>query len=171
MMLIRVVVILLMSLLMWSCGKKNSAGNPCEIAIPDVPIKFLAGEFSYAQPDKFLHLNSDASFHWIERENYPDKGGLSVDRFEIRRTFRGFTGKLEFVFYFRRLAELRFHPDNATDFFETMKSDGLPSSNGAKLVEGDLAYWATRRGDTEQFLGMGDKRILRVTDACIAAFD
>jgi len=170
MILIRIIFLLLFALLMESCGKTGSV-NRCELVIPDAPIKFLAGEFSYAQLDKFLHLNSDASFHWIEREYYPDKGGLSVDRFEIRRTFRGFTGKLEFVFYFRRLAELRFHPDNATDFFETMKSDGLPSSNGTKLVEGDLAYWATRIGDDEQFFGMGDKRILRVTDTCIAAFD
>lgn len=167
----RIAAILLMSLSMGSCGKRDSAKNPCELVIPEIPIKFLAGELSYAQLDKFLHLDSDASFHWIERESYPDKGGLSVDRFEIRRKFSGFTGKLEFVFYFRRLAELRFHPDNAPDFFKTMEGHGLPSSNGAKLVQGDLEYWATRRGDAEQFLGMSDKRIIRVTDACIAAFD
>jgi len=153
-----------------SCGIRDSDINPCELDTQVRPIKLIAGEPSYSELENYVNLFSDASFHSIERVAYPDKGGLSVDRFEVSKKFLGHMGRLEYVFYFRRLAEMRFHPDNASDFFQTVKSEGWPASNSAKLVVGDLEYWATRRRGAE-FLGVADRRITRTTDACIVAHD
>jgi hypothetical protein len=153
-----------------SCGIRDSKKNPCELDTEVRPITLMVDELSYSQLENYVGLFSDSSFHWIERLTYPDKGGLTVDRFELRGKFRGHTGKLEYVFYFRRLAEMRFHPDNISDFFQAAKSEGLPASNGAKLIVGDLEYWATRRHGAE-FFGVADGRISRLTSACIVAHD
>lgn len=149
---------------------RDSDKKPCTLNTQVRPIKLIAGELSYSELESYTNLFSDSSFHSIERVAYPDKGGLSVDRFEVRGKFLGYTGRLEYVFYFHRLAEMRFHPDNVSDFFQTVKGEGWPSSNSAKLVVGDLQYWATRRRGTE-FFGVADKRITRSTDACVGAHD
>lgn len=162
--------LLLMLAFLGSCGIRDSDKNPCELDTQVRPIKLIAGELSYSELENYVNLFSDSSFHPVETVAYPDKGGLSVDRFEVRKNFLGHAGKLEYVFYFRRLAEMRFHPDNTSDFFRAVKSEGLPASNSAKLVVGDREYWATRRRGAE-FFGVADRRITRSTDACIAAYD
>lgn len=154
-----------------SCGTHISEKNACELETGVRPVKLLASEPSYSQIDNYINLFSDPSFHWIERNAYPDKGGLSVDRFEVKREIMGQSGKLEYVFYFRRLAEMAFHPDNAPDFFQTAKSEGLPASEGARLVVGEVEYRAIRNRERGEYLGVADRRIGLAADACIYAFD
>jgi hypothetical protein len=154
-----------------SCEPRDSEKNPCWLNTQVHPEKLLEGELSYSQYEKYANLSSDPSFHWIERNTYPDKGGLSVDRLEVRRKFLGHMGKLEYVFYFRRLAEMRFHPDNPSLFFQTAGSKGLPASNGAELGVGDVKFWATGRRDAMETFGVSDTRITRTLLACVAAYD
>lgn len=162
---------LMMLAFLGSCETRDPEKNPCQLNTQVHPAKLLAGELSYSQYEKYANLFSDPSFHWIERNNYPDKGGLSVDRFEVRRKFLGHTGKLEYFFYFGRLAEMRFHPDNPSLFFQAVGSKGLPASNGAELVVGDVKYRAAgTRGVMETF-AVSDNRIIRSFLACVAAYD
>lgn len=150
-----------------SCGTRDFEKNPCELDSQVRPIKLMADELSYSPFEKYVNLFSDPSFHWIERATHSDIGGISVDRFELKRKFLGHTGKIEYVFYFRRLAETRFHPDNASDFFKEAGNQGLPTSNFQELVKGNLKYWAIRR-DAVEFLGVADSRITRSFVACTA---
>jgi hypothetical protein len=153
-----------------SCGR-DSDKNPCALNTQLHPSKLLEGELSYSQYEKYASLFSDPSFRWIERGGDPDQRGLSVDRFEVKRKLLGHTGKLEYVFYFGRLAEMRFHPDNPSLFFQTARAKGLPASVGAELVVGDARYWANgRRGAVEMF-AVSDTRIIRSFQACLAAND
>jgi hypothetical protein len=162
--------VLAASAFLGSCGVRDYNQNPCELKSQVRPIKLMGDELSYTQLEKYAELFSDPSFQWIERAAYPDRGGLSVDRFSLKRTFMGHMGEIEYVFYFRRLAEMRFHPDNASDFFQTVLIRKWPTTNDQKLEIGDLKYWASRRSDAV-FFGAEDSRITRSHLACIAAYD
>jgi hypothetical protein len=168
---LRIATVLVILMALGSCGIRESKKNPCALDAEVSPIKLMSGELSYSQFEKYVKYFSDPSFRWIESATYPDRGGFSVDRFELRGKFLGQMGKMEYVFYFRRLAEMRFHPDNTSDFFRAAKSEGLPASNGEKRVVGNLKYWAIRRPTAGEFLGVADDRITRSSIACTAAFD
>lgn len=163
--------ILIIPILLGSCRLHDSEKDPCTLNSKLPPSKLFEGEQSYSQYEKYSSIFADPSFHWIERNENSDQKGPTVDRFEVRRTFLGHTGKLEYVFYFRRLAEMRFHPDNPGLFFNTARTHGLPASDGGELVAGHVRYWANgRRGEVDT-LAVSDTRIIRSFQACIAAHD
>lgn len=167
----RIGVVLVLLIFLGSCDVSESEKNACALSAQLHPTELFEGELSYSKYENYKSLFSDPSFHWIEKEGDFGKSSVSVSRFEVNRKFLGYTGKLEYVFYFQRLAEMRFHPDNPSLFFQAAKAKGLPVSFGAELAAGDAKYWTTGRHGVVETIAVSDRRIIRSFQACIAAHD
>lgn len=159
-------LMLLLASILASCGSKD-----CGIDLTQTPVLLLNGARSYAPLEQYANFRTDPTYRQIEGNGQSGPDELSVERFEVRRSFLGHTGKLEYVFYFGRLAQTRFHPDNPQIFFLAAKAKGFPAEVGSEIATGDAVLWATGRRASPETLGASDSRITRSFLACVEAND
>lgn len=156
----------LMYPLLMSC-----APQACDTLPSGEPVVLLAEAQSLSGLESYVYLKSDPSFRQIEGGLKSGRDVLAVERFEVRREIMGYDGRLEYVFYFGKLAETRFHPDDPARFFRMAETKSFPSKIGSEVSFGDLVFWVTGRRNDPQTLGASDSRLVHFFMDCVAAND
>lgn len=155
-------VALLSSFLLTSCGDRSR--QACELDMNNEPVALLAGARSNSPIAQYAQLRSDPTFRQIEMaEDSSSLSGVPVERFDVRREVFGHPGRLEYVFYKNVLAQTRFHADPPAEFFESVKSRGLPGSVGSvmKLGMSNIGFSGSAT------FGASDARIAKALQECV----
>ncbi len=151
----RKLITIIASFLLGGCS------HACELVAPAIPVVLFAEAKSF-QPISQAMASFSKLGEFRELEGDIDNVKCveqPVNRLEYNYAMDGMPGRLELVFYFGRLAETRFHPDDPAKFFADAAQRELPSTPDQEKEIGNKVLWATGRSYSAETLGASDRRL------------
>lgn len=141
----------------------SGCSRACDVSAPPDPVVLFADAKSFQQINQATaSLSGLGDFRELEGDISNVKCvEQPVNRIEYAYSMDGMPGRLELVFYFGRLAETRFHPDDPGKFFADAAHRELPSTPGQEREIGNKVLWATGRSYSAETLGASDRRLSR----------